>query len=397
MGRGDPAWVAGNNEHHVIESEPMDWESIREEFPITRNYNFQNHAAVAPVSRRAAEAGKQYFDLSRDNCYLGSGFYRRADEVRHLAARLINANTDEVTFVKNTSEGISMVANGLAWKSGDNVVTSNVEFPSNMYPWMNLQSRGVQVRMVMEESGRIPIERLIEAIDSRTRIVAISSVQFASGFRSDLETLGKFCVKKGVFLCVDAIQSLGAMPIDVKAMHIDFLSADGHKWLCAPEGVGIFYVSKPIQGHLRPSCVGWLSVKNPHQFDHFEFEFADDIRRFDSGAYNLPGVFAMGAAIELALEIGIENICKRLLFLTDRMVEGLRDKGYRVFSSRERPEASAIVAFSSDVHNHDEIQRHLQAEHRLVVAVRKGKLRASPHYYTSPKEIDQLVELLPKH
>lgn len=375
----------------------MDWDSIREQFPVTRNYNFQNHAAIAPVCRRAGEAMGQYIERAGEYGYLGSGFHRHADHVRELAAQLINANADEVTFIKNTSEGINLVANGLAWNNGDNVVTTNVEFPSNMYPWMTLQSRGVQVRTVVEESGRIPIERIIEAIDSRTRVVSISSVQFASGYRTDLATLGEYCVSKGVFLCADAIQSLGAMPIDVKGMHIDFLAADAHKWMCGPEGIGIFYVSKEIQGHLRPSCVGWMSVKNTRDFDHYDLDFHDSIKRFDSGSYNLAGIYGLGGSLELLLEIGIDNICQRLLFLTDRLVDGVRDKGYRIFSSRERPEASSIVAFSSDMHDHAGIQHHLQREHRLVIAVRKGKLRASPHFYNTDHEIDQLIELLPKH
>ena len=187
------------------------------------------------------------------------------------------------------------------------------------------------------------------------------------------------------------------MPIDVKGMHVDFLSADGHKWMCGPEGVGIFYVSKEVQGHLNPSCVGWKSVKNAEDFDHYAFEFDDSIKRFDSGSYNIAGIYGLGGALELLLEIGIDNICQRVLFLTNRLVEGLRDKGYRVFSSRQPAEASSIVSFSSDVHDHDTIRQHLQSEHRLVITVRRGRLRASPHFYNSEKEIDQLIEVLPRH
>ena len=243
----------------------MDWDSVREQFPVTRNYNFQNHAAVAPISRRCAEAVRQYLKHAEENSYLRGDFYKHANRVRSQVAHLIKANSDEVTFTKNTSEGISFVANGLTWQTGDNVVTTNVEFPANMYPWLALRERGVEVRTVLEEDGRIPIERLIEAVDSRTRVVAVSSVQFASGFRTDLATLGEFCQSKGVLLCVDAIQSLGVFPIDVKGMNIDFLAADGHKWLCGPEGIGVFYVKKELQGHLRPTNIGWMSMKDPFE------------------------------------------------------------------------------------------------------------------------------------
>jgi len=375
----------------------MDWEAVRDQFPITRNYNFQNHAAVAPLCRRAAEAAQEYLRLSCESGYLGGRFYKHADSVRQRAAQLIGANPDEVTFIKNTSEGLSLVANGLSWNTGDNIVTTNVEFPANVYPWMALASRGVKLNMVLEEDGRIPLEKLLAAINSRTRLVTISSVQYASGFRTDLATLGEYCTSKGVLLCVDAIQSLGAMPIDVKAMNVDFLAADGHKWLCGPEGLGIFYVSKELQGHLRPTCVGWMSVKDSTDFSRYRFEFHEDIKRYDSGAYNMPGIYALGGAIDLLLEIGMERITARLLSLTGRLVAGLRDKGYRVVSSREPAEASSIVAFRSDVHDHNQIQRHLQGEHRIVIAVRSGRLRASPHVYNTEKEIDRLIEALPRH
>ncbi len=375
----------------------MDWEALRDEFPITRNYNFQNHAAVAPVTRRAAEGVRLYLKHAEENAYLRGGFYRHADRVRAQVAQLINASPDEVTFTKNTSEGISFVANGLSWQGGDNVVTSNVEFPANMYPWQALREHGVHLRTVLEEDGRVPLERIFEAIDSRTRVVAISSVQFASGYRTDLATLGEYCQSKGVLLCVDAIQSLGVFPIDVDAMGIDFLSSGGHKWLCAPEGSGLFYVRKELQGHLRPTTIGWMSMKDAFNYNKYQFEFAESAKRYDSGSYNLPGIYGLGGALDLLQEIGIEAIAKRILSLTDRLTAGLRDKGYRVVSSRQAAEASGIVAFFSDVHDHAQIQRHLQTEHRIVIAVRCGRLRASPHWYNTEREIDQLIETLPKH
>ena len=375
----------------------MDWNLLREEFPITRNYNFMDHAAAAPLSRRAADAIRKYAAQAENNAYVRGGFFQQVEQVRARVASLINAHPDEVAFTKNTSEGISFVANGLHWQTGDNVVITNVEFPANVYPWQALRARGVEVRMVLEEDGRIPLERVMEMINTRTRVVSISSVQFASGFRTDLATLGEYCQSKGVFLCVDAIQSLGAFPIDVKAMNIDFLAADGHKWLCAPDGSGTFYVRKELQGHLHPTTIGWISMKDPFKYGKYQFEFADSCRRYEAGSYNLPGILALGSAVELALEIGIENIARRLLDLTNRLTVGLREKGYRVISAREATEASSIVAFMSDVHPHDPIQRHLEIEHRIVIAVRCGRLRASPHYYNTEREIDQLIEVLPRH
>jgi cysteine desulfurase / selenocysteine lyase len=375
----------------------MDWKAFREEFPVTRNYNFQNHAAVGPLCRRAAEAAREYLDSYRDHAYLQSDFYHRVEHVRQKSAELIRANPDEVTFIKNTSEGLSFVANGLSWQSGDNVVTTNVEFPANVYPWQNLRSRGVQLQVVLEENGRIPLDKLLAAVNSRTRVVAISSVQYASGFRTDLTALGEHCQSKGVLLCVDAIQSLGVSPVDVKRMNIDFLAADGHKWLCGPEGCGIFYVRKEVQGFLKPTCVGWMSMKRPTDFERLHFEFDESARRYDSGAYNLVGIAALGGALDTLLGVGIEVIASRVQGLTELLVEGVRARGYHVVSSRRPGEASGIVAFTSDLHDPTRIQRHLQTEHRLAISVRSGRLRASPHAYNTEGEIQQLVDLLPKH
>ncbi len=375
----------------------MDVQAIRSEFPITREYNFLDHAAVAPIPLRAVAAMQRYAEHASRFAYLDAGFYREADRIRGLAARLINADPDEITFVKNTSEGISFVANGLHFSHGDNLVTTAVEFPANVYPWMALQAAGVRLKMVPEDNGRVPVERLCEAIDSRTRVVAVSAVQYASGFRTDLTELGRVCQDKGVLLAVDAIQALGCLPIDVRAMNIDFLSADGHKWLVGPEGAGLFFCRRELLGHLRPSTIGWMSMKHHEDFGHYQFEFRDDARRFDSGAYNLAGILGLGASIEMILEIGVEKIWSRVREMTDRLVEAVRAKGYRVVSSRRPGEASGIVAFTSDRHDPERIRQHLRAEYRTIIAVRQDRLRASPHFYNTMDEIEQLVRCLPGH
>lgn len=375
----------------------MDTQQIREQFPVTRNHNFLNHAGVAPLSRPACEAMHHYARQACEDAGIGSEFYRHAEDVRRLAAQLIHAGSEEVTFVKNTTEGIGWVANGLNWNTGDNVVTANVEFPANIYPWMALQSRGVRMKMIPEDNGRVPLERIAEAIDSHTRVVTISAIQYASGFRTDLAALGRICKEKGVLFCVDAIQALGAFPIDVKAMNIDFLSADGHKWLCGPEGCGIFYCNRSLIGHLHPVMAGWFCMRDALDFGNYRFEFVDTARKFDTGSYNLAGIYGLGASLQLLLEVGIQQISSHVLALTDRLAQGVQDKGYRVVSSRREGEASGIVAFTSGLHDHEGIRKHLQDEYRIIIAVREGRLRASPHLYNTKQEIDQIVELLPAH
>lgn len=373
----------------------FDLQRVREQFPITRNFNFQNHAAVAPLSQPAADALIGYARELAEAAYLRGTYYRAAEHVRMLSARLIGANADEVTFIKNTCEGINYVANGVQWLSGDNVVSTSMEFAANVYPWMNLAPRGVTLKRVAEDDGRIPFDRLAAAIDRRTRLVSVSAVQWSNGFRLDLTRLGELCKQKGVLFFVDAIQGLGVHPIDVNAMHIDFLAADGHKWLCAPEGAGIFFCRRELVGHLHPSEPGYMSMKHSYESPELRFDFHDDARRFDSGVYNLAGICALGASLEMFLEVGVDTIQKRVKGLTDQLVEGLRRKAWTIHSPRTASEWSGIVSFSSDKHDLQAIRSHLRNEFKIVVASRLGRLRASPHFYNSEDEIAQLVEALP--
>lgn len=372
-------------------------DEIRSYFPITRHFNFMNHAAVAPMCGPAAEAMAGFAQEMSEAAYLRGTFYRTAERVRKSAAKLIAANADEVTFIKNTCEGISYVANGVQWVTGDNIVSTAMEFPANVYPWMNLASRSVTLRQVAEDDGRIPFDKLVEAIDNRTRVVAVSGVQWSNGFRLDLHRLGEVCKEKGTLFFVDAIQQLGVHPMDVGAMNIDFLAADGHKWLCGPEGAGIFYCKKELIGHLRPTEIGYASMKHAYDAPDMKIDFRDDARRFDSGVYNLAGICALGASIDLFLTIGIDNIQKKIKELTDALVAGVREKGWRVSSPRTASEWSGIVAFSSDKHDHAAVKKHLRNEFKIIIACRAGRLRASPHFYTSLEEIQQLVDALPAH
>lgn len=373
----------------------MSIEAYRTQFPITRNYNFMNHAAVAPLSQPAAEAMVGYARELAEAAYLNGTYYRAAERVRQSVAKLINADASEVTFTKNTSEGICFVANGIQWVSGDNVVSNTMEFAANVYPWMNLEGRGVSLKRVPEEDGRIPFDKIASAIDRRTRVVAISAVQWWNGMRFDLARLGELCQDKGVLLFVDAIQSLGVHPIDVKTMGIDFLAADGHKWLCAPEGSGLFYCRRELIGHLKPTEIGYMSMKHGYDSLDMRIDLHDDARRFDSGVYNLAGICSLGASLNLMLEVGIDQIQVRVKHLTDALVEGLSKKGWRIHSPRTASEWSGIVSFSSEKHDLDSLRKHLRNEFKIVIASRLGRLRASPHFYNSMEEIQQLVEALP--
>jgi len=313
--------------------------------------------------------------------------------VRGRAATLLGARAEEIAFVKNTTEGLGIVAQGLDWRPGDRVLTCDLEYPSNVYPWWALRERGVETVMLPGRDGRLPLETVEAALaDPAVRLLAISSVEFGSGARNDLAALGALCRERGVLLCVDAIQSLGVLPLDVAALGIDFLSADGHKWLCSVEGCGVFYCRAALQDRLAPRIVGWRSVADNHDFDTYQTALQPSAVRYEEGTPNTGGIFALGAAIDLTLELGVERIAERVLELTEGLVEGLGARGATVVSPRG-PEASGIVSFRWRDEPPKRTVACLRAK-RMMLAARRGCVRASPHFYNDEAELEALLEAL---
>ncbi len=373
-----------------------------DQFPILRKRVFFNHAGVAPISGPAAAAIRAYADQAESAAYVGAGWYAKAKTTKAAAAKLIGAASgDEIAFVANTSAGLSLVAKGLAWGPGDHVVITNVEYPANRYPWEDLRRLGVEVIEVAQTpDGRIDAREVVAAVTDRTRVVSISHVQYASGFRIDLRPISDAVHRVGGYLCVDAIQSVGVMPVDVETMGIDFLAADGHKWLLSPEGCGIFYCRGSLIERLHPSVVGWMNMVDSSNYGDYRFEFEPTAKRFEPGSYNIPGVMAMGASIEMLLEVGIETVWSRVESLTARLCAGLVDRGYGVFSPRGDGERSGIVVFdppSTSVRQTPSPARIVvELEKRgIIIVVREGRLRASVHFYNTPEQIDTLIEALP--
>jgi len=375
----------------------IDWGSVRKEFPITENYIYFNHAGVSPLSNRVVKAVEDYLGIISKHGIVKEAcrqFIETTADTRSKIARLINAEVDEIAFVKNTTQGILIAANGVDWREGDNVVTAGVEFPANIYPWLNLERRGVKTRFVQEKEARIPVEGIEEMIDHRTRVVSISFVEFASGFRNDLEAIGQICHEKGILFVVDGIQGLGALDIDVKKCRIHAMSSDGHKWLLGPEGIGCFYCSKEILDKLTLNNVGWNSVINESAYLDYDLTLRPDAQRFEEGSLNIMGIYALEAAVEFILEIGIQNIETRLLKLTGLMIEKLKEKGYRIVSSLIPEERSGIVCFRSQTHSSAELC-HLLTENKVIVSDRAESVRLSPHFYNSEEEIEQMIGILP--
>jgi cysteine desulfurase/selenocysteine lyase len=370
----------------------MTWDEFRAKFPVTERWAFLDHAAVAPLPAPAVAALAEYAgDLARNGIASVGHWVNRAKQVRGLAAKLLNADADEVAFIKNTSEGIGWVAEGFPWKAGDNVVLAAEEYPSNQYPWMNLAHRGVAVRAVASRGNRIAIDDIRAAIDSRTRIVSLSFVEFASGFRNDLDALGTLCHELGVYFFVDAIQGLGVFPLDVKRAPVDFLAADSHKWLLGPEGIGIFWIRKGLIDVLHTTGVGWNSVVDALNFGKIDFRLKPSAARWEGGAPNVGGITAMGASLELLLDAGIEQVRERVEFITDHACEQASRAGLEVFSSRAPGEKSGIVSLLSPGRDPGELMKRCRSA-GIIVNNRLNRLRLSPHAYNTRDEIDRFID-----
>jgi selenocysteine lyase/cysteine desulfurase len=371
----------------------MDWNELRREFPVTTRWAYFDHAAVAPMTERARRTLVEWAgDVTENGEVHDPARVRRIEEVRRLAAQLLNADPLDIAFIKNTSEGIGIVAEGLRWRTGDNVVTAEDEYPANLYPWMNLAERGVELRRVPSRDGRILLDDLRAVMDERTRLVSLSFVEYASGFRNDLLAVGQLCREKGVRFFVDAIQGLGAFPLDVRQTPIDFLAADGHKWLLGPEGAGLFWIRRDLVEQLHPVGIGWNSMIDSRNFGHVEFRLKPHAGRWESGSLNVGGILALGSSLELLLGTGIDAVSERVLYLTDYLCERCRQIGLTVYNSRRPGEASGIVSLVVPGDTRALVRQCRDAG--IVVNQRAGRLRVSPHAYNSTEELDRLLALL---
>jgi selenocysteine lyase/cysteine desulfurase len=279
-----------------------------------------------------------------------------------------------------------------------------VEFPSNIYPWMQVcRQHGCELIMVAEEtnpdgSRSVRLEKILEAASQpQVRMVALSHVEFASGQRLDVGRIGAFCRERNILFCVDAIQTVGVLPVDVRAMQIDYLSADGHKWMLGPEGAAFFFCRRELLDQTKALSLGWSSVVDPQNFGDYNFTLRPEAARYECGTPNVPGLLGLKASLELLQSVGTDAIASRVKILTDRLAEQLPRKGYQVISPRDGASWSGIVSFVSPKHDHKRIQEMLRTEKKIEIAFRENRLRASPHFYTTEQQIDQLVEALPGH
>jgi selenocysteine lyase/cysteine desulfurase len=367
------------------------WDQYRQEFPVTEHLIYLNHAAVSPLPRRVAEAMKQLADDASQFGALHYDAWLAAYEgIRVAAARLIGASRDEIAIVKNTSEGICAVAGGLAWKPGDRVVAFREEFPANYNPWKRLEAKRVQVDWL---SITDPLDRVEEACRG-AKLLAVSFVQYLSGLRANVRALGEICGSCGCFFFVDAIQGLGALPLNVEEAHIDALAADGHKWLLGPEGCGVLYVRREWQERIELVEFGWTNTAQFADYSSRDLTLRADAGRYECGTLNTIGCFGLQAALGLILEADPARIAPLILARADEIAAGALAKGYEILGDRRPESASGIVSVRHPSVDSRLIVRELK-DKGIIAAPRQGWIRFSPHFYISPEDIAKVVEALP--
>ncbi len=370
--------------------------ALRVDFSIKDRRCYFNNASVGALSNRVVAAVTEFLGDVRDH---GRNSYPRwcetaENDIKGRAARLIGARPDEIAFVKNTTEGLNIVAGGLDWRDGDNVIIADIEYPSNVYCWLKLEQRGVVVRWVKTRGGRVPVDDVAALIDARTRLVSLSAVQFSTGFRQDIAATGALCRERGVLFNLDAIQWVGALHLDLSSLAVDFLSAGGHKWLLAPIGTGLFYCRREVLDRLDPPFVGYNTVGRGEAHMDYDLVYRDGATRFEEALINFPGIWGLDAAIGALLAVGTEAVEACILDLTEAAIEGLRRRGYDIVSPVGPGERSGIVCFRHPTIPAEAIAERLR-QAGVDVAVRGGSLRLSPSYYNDGAEIERFLETLP--
>jgi selenocysteine lyase/cysteine desulfurase len=371
---------------------------LHHQFPILQGAPYLNHAAVGPWPRCTTEAVQAF---AEENMRRGSANFwewvTRENELRQNLAQLTGAaSEDDIALLKNTTEGISMVAWGLDWQDGDNVVLPVGEFPSNRLPWLAQADQGVETREIDIHGADDAEAALIAAMDEKTRLLSVSSVQWSDGFRLKLDVLGAACRRRGVLFFVDAIQQLGALPIDVERCAIDFLAADAHKWLLAPEGIAVFYCRDTARSQLQLTQQGWHMFEKPWDFQRDDWTPASSAKRFEAGSPNSLGQAALHASSGLLLDYGIDRVAERVLANTAYLLAALAEiPGIRLSSSEESDRRSGIVSFRHEKLPPADLYRKLQKS-GVSCAVRGESIRLSPHFYQGEKELNAFLEILAK-
>ena len=366
--------------------------NLDHEFPVRKNFVYFNHAAVAPLPRRVAQAIATHNENVRDR---GAADWRRwyaaIEEARAKAARFIGASKEEVAFLPNTSWGLNLVAQAFPWKEGDNVVSDDMEFPSNAYPWLALEKRGVECRLAANRGGRVGLDAIAEKVDARTRVVAVSWVAFHNGWVFPIEEISRFCRERGILFVIDAIQGLGALPMDVAAAGVDVLAADAHKWLLGPEGCATFFVAESARDRVPPLFAGWWNIKHARGYLDYDLDFYGSARRYEPGTLATANIAGLAAALDLLTEAGAETVRARILKTCEALQRGLTERGWRIVTPD--PLRSGILSAAPPDADSRAVAKQLE-ERGVITAPREGAVRFSPHFYNDEEEIARVLEAL---
>jgi selenocysteine lyase/cysteine desulfurase len=370
----------------------MSFSEYRKLFPVTLQKIYLNHAAISPMSIRVTDQLDWYMN---ERSFGSVDVYKNVadirDQTRNLISKMINAQPEHIAFVSNTSEGFNWLANGLEWKTGDQIILTDYEFPSNVYPFKNLEDKGVEIVYIKNKDGLILYEDIKKAITPKTKILSISFVEFLNGYRNDLHIIGQLCKEHDIIFSVDSIQGVGAIPIDVQKFQIDFLSNGGHKWLMGTMGAGFMYIAPYLFDRLRPIFSGWLAVEKAWDFFDYRQDFLPDSRRFEYATANFLGITALNASVELLMEAGIEKIEKHLLKLGLEMVTAFEEMGFKFQNTLDPKYWSGIFSFSGE--DMEELFQ-LLLKQQIICSLRNGNLRIAPHFYNSMEEIRELIEVV---
>jgi selenocysteine lyase/cysteine desulfurase len=372
-------------------------EHIRSQFPAANNYTYLNSAAVSPMPSTAKDAViSQLTDVSNHGSEHYTDWIATKNRARYLLGLMLNVRPEQIAFMRNTSDGFASVAAGIDWAEGDNIVSFAGEFPANFYPWRRVRDEfGVELRLAPEHDGRIDLDEFCSLIDSNTKLVAISAIQFASGFQADLARIAEAAHTVDALFAVDIIQALGARGFDLPGLGVDIASSASHKWLCAPEGCGFLYLSDEARNRVKPTLTGWISVETPWDFEDREQPWKTDTLAWESGTGCSSLFYGLEQSLKLLNDTGLANIESYLNGLTDHLCELLAGKDYDILSSRYPGEKSAIVCVKHRGGIHcNEIAKELQAVN-IIVSPRNDRLRIAPHFYNNTEDIERLVEHLP--
>jgi len=363
----------------------------RKLFPVVNDFIYLDHAGVAPISTRVKSKVNDFLDIALNKGLTKYDlFMEEVENVRINFSRLLNCKPQEIAFIKNTSHGLSLIAKGIEWREGDSMIVFEKEFPANLYTWLDLKRSGVEVRQAQLINGRVQIKEIEKLIDKNTRLLSISSVQFTNGYRADLKSIGKICKENDILFCVDAIQSLGIVSIDVNELNIDFLAADGHKWLLSPEGTGILYCSSKVVKEVSPVLLGWKSIINEGDYEKINLDLKPNALKFEEGSLNVLGIFALGAGLDLLLEIGIEKVCNRIQYLGDLIIDEAKKRNFLLKTPVSKNERAGIISFYGSFDS--SLLKDSLYSKNVIINVRDGALRIAPHFYNTEDDIGALFK-----